>query len=50
MHNNCDHNFKKTQRLYLLLAWELNATKVTKNYSRCYPHLNDFTMKLYFRY
>ena len=30
MHYKCDHNFKTTQRLYLLLAWEPNAAKVTK--------------------
>ena len=34
-----------------ILAWEPRAAKVTKSYTPAiYPHLNDFTRKLNFRY
>ena len=36
--------------IYHILAWEPSAAKVTKSYSAVYPHLNDFTGKLNFRF
>ena len=39
----------QTYLLYFKLAWEPSAARVTKSYSRFYPHLNDFTGKLNFR-
>ena len=36
--------------IYRILAWEPSAAEVTKVTPAVYPHLNDFTGKLNFRY
>ena len=43
-------HINERRALLFPIAWELSAAKVTKSYSRRYPHLNDFTGRLNFRY